>query len=173
MFRSYDSMMKNATATMAGSESTIALDKRDVINEMDRLMNNPLELYLRWFRYGKLVYLDNRECFQEFLNLLQDQGEIGLATVTLLTKQFESEYEGYGPSYFGKASSENGEEIYLLVYPCTRSGENINFNYFDADYGISAYALNMNKPNKNAVITAFFMWDKDGYICKPISYNEG
>ena len=60
MFTSYDEMMKSAVGKMSQSEVSNSASKREAINEMDRLMNNPLQLYLKWFRYNKLVYLDNR-----------------------------------------------------------------------------------------------------------------
>lgn len=167
MAKRYDDFIKNINELMAGESMPVESNRRDIIAELDRLSDNPLELYLRWFRFGKLIYMDNSFHLDLFTSLLQDHGEIGLMTSLVISKQFDSEYMGYTPVYFGKAKY-NGNNVYLIVYPCTMSGEEVNFQYLDNECGIATFILNMDKPNLNSIVPAKFSWDKDGFILQAV-----
>lgn len=161
MARNYDEFIKSATSVMFGD--SCELSRRDVIAEMERLMDNPLELYLRWFRYGKIIYIDMVEHFNNFIELLQGQDEIGPVTATVLNKQFDVEENNHSVMYFGKTHNTEGHDIYVLIYPYSPVVDNIAFQHLDTEYGVRAYALNMNKPNLSGLTTAFLEWNKDGY----------
>lgn len=162
MRREYDDFIKDAINTMGPGEP-ISYSRNDMIKEMERLMDNPLELYLRWFRYGKIVYIDIPEMFHNFISLLEEHGEFGSVTASVLLKMFEEDVDGYQATYFCKTKSADGHNLYALLYPYSASGESIPFPSLDTEYGIRANVLNMNKPNLNGLSTAFLIWDKDGY----------